>query len=89
VAPTIEIAEEDEPLDDLDVGDIVTSVVAMARGGRIEEKLYKNLNGSKRRYYVFRWEAKHSNGSRYRPTRYIGLTPGARPDRIGPDDRAT
>src|SRR5581483_5832157 len=45
---------------------------ALAKGGRIEHKPYSNKDGSKRWYWVFRWEARYRDDCRYRPTEYIG-----------------
>ncbi len=51
------------------------AVDQMDAGGRIEQKWYRNRNGSRRLYYVIRFERKHSDGTRYRPMRYIGINP--------------
>ena len=44
-------------------------------GGRLEPKWYNNKNGTRRLYYVIRFERRHADGRRYRPMRYIGITP--------------
>ncbi len=51
------------------------SIESMEEGGRIEPKWYTNRNGTKRLYYVRRFERKHEDGRRYRPMHYIGTTP--------------
>lgn len=47
----------------------------MESGGRIEPKWYNNRNGTRRLYYVRRFERKHSDGRRYRPMHYVGINP--------------
>ncbi len=51
-------------------------------GGRLEPKWYANKNGTRRLYYVIRFESKHASGKRYRPMRYIGINP---PDAVAVD----
>jgi hypothetical protein len=69
-----ETADVGDGLDDLSDNVPHAGNVKLARGGRIEHKPYRNLDKTRRYYYVMRWEEKR-NGKRYRPTRYIGKTP--------------
>jgi len=66
----------------------VSTIEEMESGGRIEPKWYTNKNETRRLYYVRRFERKHSDGSRYRPMRYLGLNPpGSIPIGHGPHVR--